>query len=1184
MIPAPSLRSLLLGAAFLAAFLLTSPLSAQLFNVADSKLGATAKGSNSAFNKDWPPQKAITEVRSQGTIFNPFEGAVIDIRLVVPVDIESVEVAGLDYRGTKFPSGMEVYIEGKKVAQSDLPNSPDSVSIPAKGFGQNIRLITTGSHPRRTLPDGKTGPDYGGLGPIKVMSKTDLAAKMAMPPMYQVAAVSDSVQSTAEPAGSVDVFVDVRQTEGHPRTFWDKQDIAEYQKLLKTSPLLKEQLDALKRAMDERIAEGPGVPAPRKNEAGAWLHLPQEEVAAIHNKNASDISNLGIVYALTGETKYGEFGKQMLITYADAFPNYAEGNRPGFTHDSGKLFDQRLSDATWLIPVVRGYDLIYNLPSITPTDRTKIETDLLKASADFIAKNQHVLRAPTNWSAICTSAVLITGIVLENQEMIDLAMYGPKGTKEKPTGGVMLHFSDKSIGPDGLWSEGAMGYQGMAMQALITNAEILRHHGLDLYSYRDSALKKLFDSPIEIAYPDLTAPAMNDSSRISIVGHEAYLWEYGYLRYRDPRYLTILDQTGKRLSSQFQQFPVSILYEDLEDKKGEAFEWKSVNFFDVGLGILRNTSANGTTSLLLDYGPSRSHAHPSKLNIDLYAFDDQLIPDPGMVWYELPLYKNWYSTTVAHNTLVVDELDQMKAGGNQLVYGSGDTIGAQRANSDKVYAGVMMDRGVFLTPDYIADIYGAFAELPRKLDLAWHIRGDMTTQLPVEPFAFKAPVERGYSELANLRTVTTSDPYTIDFKRPGGRARFHAAGGQETQVILGEGWLRLERPTAILQRRETNKTIYGNVVELDYDDNAFVKSVKLDGSLETGHGLLTVETPNGMDYCFVSYRPGMQTAGPIKTDALQAYVRNANNTPTALFLGGGQVLESNGAILQRDQPGLALLEKADNGSFILANPSPTAGKISVKMASLDGLEAFALGDDGNRSGAPVKVSKTAGGLTADLAASARIELAKPGGESLFTFRQSILKKVQEEQEAMRRKAFDECVARTKARELEAEGLPIPSNTILVLQADQFTEQGGGEVKVVDNKKASIGKSFSGWNDTGHWLEYTVEAPAEGFYNLSAVYCTQLGNSERIIAINGEVQEPFAPLLLPVTGGWSNNSDDWRLLTLMNPTNKSPLLIKLNAGENTIRMTNSTGIGANLDYLLVTSPDVTPVRLPATNAQ
>ncbi len=44
-----------------------------------------------------------------------------------------------------------------------------------------------------------------------------------------------------------------------------------------------------------------------------------------------------------------------------------------------------------------------------------------------------------------------------------------------------------------------------------------------------------------------------------------------------------------------------------------------------------------------------------------------------------------------------------------------------------------MDRAVFMTPNYLADIFGAFSDAPHKYDLAWHIRGQAASDM-----AFKA--------------------------------------------------------------------------------------------------------------------------------------------------------------------------------------------------------------------------------------------------------------------------------------------------------------------------------------------------------------------------------------------------------------------------------------------------------------
>jgi hypothetical protein len=63
------------------------------------------------------------------------------------------------------------------------------------------------------------------------------------------------------------------------------------------------------------------------------------------------------------------------------------------------------------------------------------------------------------------------------------------------------------------------------------------------------------------------------------------------------------------------------------------------------------------------------------------------------------------------------------------------------------------------------------------------------------------------------------------------------------------------------------------------------------------------------------------------------------------------------------------------------------------------------------------------------------------------------------------------------------------------------------------------------------------------------------------------------MVFPTTGGWANGSDDWRLFAASDPISERPLLIQLRRGKNTIRLTNTNGRGVNLDYLVISSPDV-----------
>lgn len=1176
----PLLRSL--------AFLFTtlgavSGFSQTLHDAARPELGATAKGTNSSFNRDWPAGRALGGAKGSGTIFSPFEGATIDVRLVIPVEIAAVELTGLDYNGTRQVSGVDVFIDDKKVASSPLPETPGQptrIAIPGSPVSQHVRLVATGGHPVRTLKNGKPGPDWGGFAKIAVLTPRDLSEQLKPVDNYVVAGSPDFIAATTQSRAKprVDVFGEPRQAQGHPRTLWDTQDVRQFRAMLKTSPLLAAQYAALKKATDEVIALPVELPKPVQGSDGKWTHLPENPNGRIHNELAVHISNLGTIYALSGEDKYADYARRLLLAYADNFEKYAPGNRLGFAHDQGKLFDQRLSDATWLIPVARGYDLIYNSPSITPENRRHIEDNLLKASARFIAANKHVLRAPTNWSAICTTAVLIAGYATDDDALVRLAMYGPDGTPEKPNGGVMLHFSEKTIGSDGLWSEGAIGYQFMAMQSVIADAEILWRNGVDMYRYRDGALKKLFDSAIAYAYPDLKTPAANDSGSVSIVGRESYLYEYGYLRYRDPRYLLVLDhpEATPRLDVRFQQFPVSVIFDSRDEATQPPIEWRSENFNDVGYGILRNTSAHGTVSLMLDYGPFRSHGHPDKLNLDLWTSRTGILaPDPGIVWYEQPLYRNWYYNTVAHNALVVDEQNQIPGDGTLIVFGFGDTLAMQRAQALKAAPGVTQDRAVFLTNDYVADMFGAFARLPRRFDLAWHLRGDFSTELPLKPAELPKPLEPGYSELASTNSARVSTAWKADFHVRNTPVRFHAAAGGDTEVITGDGWFGQERPKTILQRRETNQTVYGTVIDVSAAAEPVVKATALDGSLEKGRALLTVTTARGDDLCFVAYRPGNYAVGGLETDALQAFVRREGGRTTGLMLGGGRILKLADVRIALSAPGIVALEQADTGAFVLSNLSEIPLQVTLDFAPLRTTEVYSVDTNGRRTGPAARFAPAI-----SLAAGQKMEFAVPGQPGIYESRTAMLRQRQTEQAAALKAERDAATARSEARSREAAVQPVPTGTRVVVQAEDFTAQGGGKVVIATNKTGQIGNSFANWNDEGHWLEWEIEAPADGYYNLSLVYCTQLNNAEREIQVNGVVQEPYAPFRLPTTGGYSNGTDDWRLFTAQDPITGAPLLVKFKAGKNTLRITNLNGLSSNIDYLVVTSPDVQPRRISA----
>ncbi len=137
----------------------------------------------------------------------------------------------------------------------------------------------------------------------------------------------------------------------------------------------------------------------------------------------------------------------------------------------------------------------------------------------------------------------------------------------------------------------------------------------------------------------------------------------------------------------------------------------------------------------------------------------------------------------------------------------------------------------------------------------------------------------------------------------------------------------------------------------------------------------------------------------------------------------------------------------------------------------------------------------------------------------------------------------------------------PLTDALIAQAEGFTGQGGGEVKLRDDKVGALGKAFSHWDAKGHWLSWKLAVPTGGKYLLVLRYCTPLSVQREIRVDAGA---PFVASF-PATGGFGGEANEWGHHVVRSADQKW-LPLDLAAGEHTITLTNSDGRGMNLDYL------------------
>ena len=899
-----------------------------------------------------------------------------------------------------------------------------------------------------------------------------LAADAAGAPASSSVASSPniSVSPATMPYVGVQVVGKPRVATRHPNVFWDHEDIDHYKEMLRSSWELQIQFEELKRKMDEAIGQPVSVPEPEKSLDGQWLYPgdyfpqfpgfpgapdPTTNFRLYLTRASETVSDLGTVYVLTGDEKYAKHARDILIGYSNC-SHY--GAPRGMDKRSAQgLTGQLLDEALLLELLARGYDLISGSRSVSAEDRALIHDELLRPLAtEMIYPIAPELDLGSTFSsqannrgAMGAASVLLVGYATDDEELVRAALYGvrstlpysdvvrrkifppPKdwtaATADNPSLGLLTVFFAPPAIPGGIWVEGSPGYAIYALGSLVNAAEAAWRHGLDLYSYNNAIFKHLFDYPIDFAYPDLTQPGENDFYRENMLtGVAPRLYEYAYRRYRDPRYLSVINNSSERAyiaslrasslrpnpkaksSKSLSVFrlgdvPPSFLYDlDPNDEPGK-IEPISVNYMAVGFGILRVPAASGVglENLILSYGPSASHGHPDKLHIDLFAFDDVLMPSPGVnfPYANNPLLPNWYKTTIAHNTLVVDEgvqvfhehnRSQPDVRADQTVYGPAETMGIQRAWTDAAYPGVRMERAVFLTGRYFADLFSAISDKPHTYDLAWHIRGVPTSDLALAPAAFPDPVPVGYNQLTNLRqSEPTGDAWTITLALKDHQSRLIAAGGDATRVIVGDGGIYVDttsdaphgRPSAptILERREgARSTIFGNVLDLSGKTEGFVKSVTQNGGIDAGFATLRIETADGADLCFVSYRSGDFATNGIETDALQAFVSSNRSEPRALYLGGGTILKAGGAVLARSEPGLAYVETAEDGHLVVSNPSSSSAVLTVTLKALQGLDAFHLDGEGRPQGKAEVEAKGVDTFSARLEANGRIGFFPPG--------------------------------------------------------------------------------------------------------------------------------------------------------------------------------------------------------------
>jgi oligo-alginate lyase len=534
--------------------------------------------------------------------------------------------------------------------------------------------------------------------------------------------------------------------------------------------------------------------------------------------------NAGWMYQLTGQVGYAEYTARILLGYAERYLNYPyhdNQNRVGdkASHSGGRLIEQTLGEASTMVNTIApSYDLIYDSGVLSAEEHDAIQRKLIVPMLENIDGNK---AGKSNWQSWHNAAMFSGGAVLGDADWMNKAIHQEKNG--------FLYQMTASVSGDGFWYENSWGYHFYTLSALVELCEGARRSGVDLWHH--PAMKKMCTIPAYYTMPDGKLPGFNDSHarRPSGGGLEA-----AYAVYQDPVILSLL---GTKVS-----FDTILSGRDV-DRTGEAVSLKSQLFEATGHAILRTEGA-GELAAILDFAPhGGGHGHYDGLAIQLYGYGQALGLDRGIAKsqaYRLPIHRNWYKTTVSHNTIMVDEEARDEGACHLELYTANDQYAAVVARDEGAYPGVLHRRLMVLTPEYLLVLDDIEAESPHRFNWLYHNNGNREAAEGIDLSAAEAEF-RGAEYLQHIEKGVTDQNFRIAFVGEEVTTTLWVASAPGTRVLTadGPGETVLERiPMAMMTREGTSAHFAVVLASVPTAEKSNVRQVS--AAQENGNKTVTV--------------------------------------------------------------------------------------------------------------------------------------------------------------------------------------------------------------------------------------------------------------------------------------------------------------------------------------------------------
>jgi hypothetical protein len=488
-----------------------------------------------------------------------------------------------------------------------------------------------------------------------------------------------------------------------PNVILNASDVASMAIAAEKNPIYAKQYQARKSALDESMTSGVNVPVP-KDAGGGYTH---EQ----HKLNAKLIHDAGIVYQISKESRYADFARDVLNSYASLYPSL--GEHPKKKEQSpGRLFWQSLNEAVWLVYSIQGFDAI--ALSLSQEERDNIEQNLFMPMAKFLSEESpETFNKIHNHGTWAAAAVGMTGYALSKPKLVQQALLG----LDQSGDAGFLKQLDKLFSPDGYYNEGPY-YQRYALMPFILFARAIENNQpeLEIFSYRNDVVKKAVYTALQLSYNKYFFP-INDALKDKGIDSQELIYgvDIIYAVTQDPQLLSVAQLQNEILLS---GDGVAVA-NALAAGKAEVFDYSTQLLSDGpqgkqgALAIIRSgAELSGQALVIKNTSQGMNHGHFDKLSWLFYDNSTEVINDYGAARYlnieakygghYLPENKSWAKQTIAHNTVVVDEKSHFEGklsraidkSPTQLVFSESDSVVFSAASMTGVNKGVDLTRSM----------------------------------------------------------------------------------------------------------------------------------------------------------------------------------------------------------------------------------------------------------------------------------------------------------------------------------------------------------------------------------------------------------------------------------------------------------------------------------------------------------